>query len=290
MSNILFFCYSMYMNRSYFLFNTICATLVAFFLFATALLWHQTVAPSLSRLDIPQAAPIEIHFSNNNEVTLPSPNDANAVVSDVEENSSPSSTTADQIAAITSLPAEINLPVPFTSQAPEANWEQPWQDACEEAAVLMLDAYYKGYGLSVLTAKDEILKMVAWEDSKGWNYSIPIVDVNELAMDYIAPKDYSFHVIENPSVDDIKQFLANGHPVLVVAYGKDLPNPFFSGDGPEYHALVIRGYTDSQFITNDPGTKRGENFLYNYQDLMSAIHDWNGGDVQNGKAVIMVAK
>ena len=39
------------------------------------------------------------------------------------------------------LSPTMNLSVPFTSQAPEQNWDEPWQDACEEAAVLMLDAY-----------------------------------------------------------------------------------------------------------------------------------------------------
>jgi len=278
----------MYMRQPYFFFNTICATLVAFFLFATAFVWRQTVVPSLSRFDIPQAAPVDIHFSNK-EVAPTSSDNESAAASVVAEDTS-SSDVIDQTAEIAALPAEINLPVPFTSQAPEANWEQPWQDACEEAAVLMLDAYYKGYGLSVITAKDELLKMVAWEDAKGWGYSIPMSDIQALATEYVAPKDFSFQIVENPSVDAIKQWLANGHPVLVVAYGKALPNPYFSGDGPEYHALIIRGYTEREFITNDPGTKQGENFLYTYDELLSAIHDWNGGDVPAGKAVIMVAK
>ncbi|MBI4122698.1 MAG: hypothetical protein HY462_01740, partial [Parcubacteria group bacterium] len=36
----------------------------------------------------------------------------------------------------------------------------------------------------------------------------------------------------------------------------------------------IRGYTPTQFITNDPGTKRGEEFVYPYNTLINAIHDW----------------
>lgn len=183
------------------------------------------------------------------------------------------------------LPKEINLPVPFTSQAPEKNWDQPWQDACEEAVVLMFDAYYKEYNISPLFARDEIIKMVDWEESKGWGLSIEIEKLDEL-LEY-----YSFNlqtkVIENPTVEQMKKILAGGDIILVVADGKVLPNPHFRQGGPEYHALIIRGYTDKTFITNDPGTQFGENFEYKYDDLLNAIHDWNGGDVKNGRRVIL---
>ena len=31
----------------------------------------------------------------------------------------------------------------FVPQAPEKNWDQPWQDACEEAALLTVHYYYQ---------------------------------------------------------------------------------------------------------------------------------------------------
>lgn len=196
-------------------------------------------------------------------------------------------------------PASINLDVPFTSQAPEADWIQPWQDACEEATVIMLHAYYHGYDLSIPFVKKEIVKMVSYQDQIGWGYSI---DINTLAKVYewysanagqkgtVNQFSGTPRVIENPTVDNIKKFIANGHPVLAVARGKDLPNPYYTGDGPEYHTLIIRGYTKDSFITNDPGTKRGENFVYAYNDLMSALHDWNDGDVIHGTPAILVVK
>lgn len=202
-----------------------------------------------------------------------------------------------------SLPKEINLDVPFTSQAPEKNWGQPWQDACEEAVVLMLDAYYKEYNLSPLFAKDEILKMVDWEENvMDWGRSIEIEKVQMLYDEFILGKsqpeagqpladkvtNFKSKVIVDPTVEQIKKFIAVGNPVLVVADGKVLPNPHFRAGGPEYHALIIRGYTEDSFITNDPGTQFGENFVYKYDELMNAIHDWNGGDVKNGRSVVLV--
>lgn len=218
------------------------------------------------------------------------------------------------------IPPRINLDVPFTSQAPEKNWEEPWQDACEEAAVLMLDAYYKGYGLSPLFARDELLKMVAWEEARGWGLSIEMEKMKTLTAWYMGIeingdnekiglpaqsgnneinrnseeignneiRNKKLEIIENPTVEEIKGYVAGGKPILVVAYGKILPNPHFRNGGPEYHALIIRGYTEDSFITNDPGTQFGENFVYKYNDLLNAIHDWNNGDVANGKSVVLV--
>ena len=184
------------------------------------------------------------------------------------------------------LPKSFSLKVPFTPQAPEADWSQPWQDACEEATVLMLDAYYKNYDLSPLFSKDEILKMVEWEKEKSWEYSIEAKKIVELLEWY--NKDKKARIIKDPSVEKIKELIYNGTPVLVVAHGKSLSNPYYTEGGPEYHTLVISGYTETEFITQDPGTKRGKNFKYKYEDLMDAIHDWNGGEVTKGEKVIII--
>ncbi len=194
----------------------------------------------------------------------------------------------DDVAVV--LPSRVLLDVPFTSQAPEKNWDQPWQDACEEAAVLMLDAYYKKYSLSPLFARDELQKIVDWETAKGWGGSIEIEKVKEVVQWYMGR--VNTRVIENPTVDDIKRSLANNHPVLVVADGKVLPNPNFRSGGPLYHALVVIGYDDAtgEFVTNDPGTQFGAGFKYKYDDLMNSIRDWNNGNVPQGRSVVLVVE
>lgn len=190
------------------------------------------------------------------------------------------------------LPPRVHLTVPFTSQAPEKNWEQPWQDACEEAAILMLDAYYKGYNISPLFARDELLKLVNWQQTQGWGGSIDIIDIQASAAWYMQVPATVLTIVRSPSVTEIKTFLANKQPVLAVADGKILPNPYFSGDGPVYHALVIIGYDDTtgEFITNDPGTQFGKDLRYTYDDLMNSLRDWNNGDVKNGVPVVLVKR
>jgi len=103
------------------------------------------------------------------------------------------------------------------------------------------------------------------------------------------PGGYTLQIVQNPSVEDIKQFIAAGHPVFAVADGKALENPHFTNGGPVYHTFIIKGYTEDDFITNDPGTRNGEDFLYEQNHLLTTLHDWNGGDVPNGIPSILVA-
>jgi len=186
------------------------------------------------------------------------------------------------------LPKEINLAVPFTSQAPEGNWDQPWQDACEEAAALMMDAYYKDYGLSPIFARDEIQRLVNWEALEEWGGSIEAVKVEKLVNEFFEVEGKKYKVLENPSAYELRKILASGHPILALADGKKLENPNFTNGGPVYHALVIRGYNAEGFITNDPGTRNGENFFYTYQNLMESLGDWDEGKVDLDRAVVLI--
>lgn len=271
-------------------FNKTCVALSAVFFIGIIFQWR-AVEPAVS-LEVDAREDV---VENVVTVEVPQPDDV--VVENKKKEVNKITKQTDPVPAAQpapALPTHVNLNVPFTSQAPEANWDQPWQDACEEAAVLMLDAYYKEYGVSPFFARDEILKMVAWEEKKKWGRSIEIEKVKALTAWYmgkqITNNKQQITIVNDPTVDDIKQSIANGHPVLAVAYGKELPNPNFRSGGPEYHALIIRGYTQTHFITNDPGTRNGKNFEYEYKDLMNALRDWNGGEVKKGKPVVLVVK
>lgn len=185
------------------------------------------------------------------------------------------------------LPTEINLAVPFTSQAPFGNWQLPYQEACEEASVLMMDYFLRGKSLSAAAANSEIVKLTEWEKAKFGFYEDTNAEQTAVILrEYFGYKNV--RVAYEISIDDIKKELTNGRPVIVPAAGRLLPNPFFHQPGPLYHMLVIKGYKNGKFITNDPGTRRGENFLYSYESLYNAIHDWNNGDVYSGKKAMIV--
>lgn len=188
------------------------------------------------------------------------------------------------------LPAQYNLAVPFTSQAPHANWDLPYQEACEEASAYMVAEYYAGTPSGKIdpdAADAAILDIVAFEEDLIGNY------LDTTAEETVQFIDFYFNlqatVIENPTVDQIKAEIAAGRPVIVPAAGRELENPNFTGLGPLYHMLVIKGYTENQFITNDPGTRNGESYVYDIDVIMDAMGDWNNGDPANGaKRVIFV--
>lgn len=170
------------------------------------------------------------------------------------------------------LPLEYNLDVPFQSQAPTLNWDMPYQEACEEASLIMADAFFNGRGLTVEGMDTSIKKLVDWQQKRfGYYEDTTPAEVVSIAKEYFnlnATLDYDV------SVENIKKYISQNKLVLVPAAGKVLPNPYFKNGGPLYHMLVIRGYTQDKFITNDPGTKRGKEFVYKYNDLLNAVHAW----------------
>ena len=187
------------------------------------------------------------------------------------------------------LPREINLDVPYTVQAPHANWNEPYQNACEEAAILMVDHFYKGKEIpSKEYADKELLKLVDYQNKTLGDYKdTDTEETAQILRDYFGFKNVK--VVWDPSIEDIKRELAKGRPVVVPCYGRGLGNPNYTSPGPIYHMLVIKGYRGNKFITNDAGTRKGREYIYDMQVVINAVHDWNDGDIQNGeKAMITV--
>lgn len=200
------------------------------------------------------------------------------------------------------LPDSAYLNIPFTSQAPYQIWDKLHDDACEEASIIMVYYYLIGKELTKEIAEQEIVNMVNWQ-IKNWggHFDLSAKKMTELFEGYFGSTLLTISGYENletiyPHTEDlvvgIKKELANGNPVIVPAAGRLLDNPYFTPPGPEYHVLVIKGYDDekSEFITNDPGTKRGADFRYSYQVLENAVHDFNNGNILNGKKIMIIIK
>jgi len=174
----------------------------------------------------------------------------------------------------TGLPDYHLINTAFIEQAPEKDWSLPWQDACEEAALLTVKYYYDNKEPDSVEQKNAILSMIDFENT----YQYPI-DVNLDQMALIASEYLNLTpiIIDNPTIDQIIKYISQDIPVIIPANGKTLyqENRNFKNGGPWYHNLTILGYDSSklQFIVHDVGTRHGAYFRYSYSLLMKAIHD-----------------
>lgn len=189
------------------------------------------------------------------------------------------------------LPKKIWLKVPFLCQAPYANWNMPWKEACEEAAIIMAIHFVNDYPIGKEAGNQEILGLVNFQKIKyGGHYDLTAEQTAKLMKDYY--KFDNFKIVYDFTVEDMKKELANGNLVLTPAAGRMLGNKYFRTPGPIYHFVVFKGYDDQkgEFITNDPGTKRGNGYRYKYNIAYDAIHDWtgNGATIKQGKKVMIV--
>lgn len=210
-------------------------------------------------------------------------NSANLDLPPLTDNSSIQKNTATN----TAIPEFALLSVAFTTQAPLANWDALHEETCEEASLLMVKKYRDKTSIASPTETDkEIISIVNFEDQNGYKVDVTVSELSQIASAFYGMK--TGRVIQNAAIDDIKRELTNGRPVIIPAAGKLLNNPNFRNGGPVYHMLVIKGYDENGFITNDPGTRNGNNYRYNFDLLFNAIHDWDPNDINQGKKNILV--
>lgn len=170
--------------------------------------------------------------------------------------------------------------VPFFSQAPLGDWNDPRQaDGCEEAAVLMGVAWARGETFTATEARDIIVAMSDWELEEYGSYIDTSIDdsANWLIKEYLGYSSIS--VQHNITASDIQTALANG-VVVIAAKGRELQNPHFVNDGPLRHTILVTGYdplTD-EFITNDSGTQYGGSYRYSRATIEAALADYPSGD------------
>lgn len=179
--------------------------------------------------------------------------------------------------------------VPFISQAPFGSWAVPYQDFCEEASVVMAAHWVWNVPITPTIADTE-MKIIKQLEGLLFGHS------KDNSAEEMATVLKTLYGMKNVAVKEVavkQELIAEltaGKILIVPAAGRLLKNPYFTPPGPVYHMLVVKGYDAArdEFITNDPGTKRGANLRYHANTLFNAIHDWNNGNVLNGKKMVLV--
>lgn len=188
--------------------------------------------------------------------------------------------------------------VPFISQAPTGNWKELiFQNACEEAALLMADKWVNGGVFGASKQSEMEIRKITDAEKKYFpkdSYDLSVEGILLLAQKYF-PK-MQIASMKNVRVDDIKNALFEGNIVIIPANGQKLRNPNFISPGPLYHTLLIRGYDPAtdEFITNDPGTRKGNGYRYDSDILFDAMQDYETGYhsklFPDEKAMLVIAK
>lgn len=167
----------------------------------------------------------------------------------------------------------------FTVQAPSANWSDPvFQDACEEASILMASAWVSGTTLTPRIAEARISTLAQYQVKRfGHSVDTSIVDTEAILRDFLSVE--TTEVKRGITATDIREALADERIVIVPTDGRKLRNPNFRAPGPPRHMLVIVGYdtVTDEFIVNDPGTRKGEGYRYPTAVIIDAILDYETG-------------
>jgi hypothetical protein len=189
-------------------------------------------------------------------------------------------TTPEEIINATTSKKLIIKNVPFTSQAPFAEWNDPrQQDGCEEAASLMAVSWARGESFTPEEAKSVIIAAAEYEKEQYGEFrDTSAHDTAErIIKGYFEYNNYQVKQIKE--AEEIIRELAAGNILITPMDGRALNNPYYTPPGPERHMLVIIGYDPNtkEFITNDNGTRHGESYRYNQAVFFSAIRDYSSG-------------
>lgn len=177
------------------------------------------------------------------------------------------------------IPKLVNRQVPFTPQAPKGNWNDVKEgNGCEEASILMAYSWAVNKEIDLELAAKEIVEIsdFSWE-LLGHFHDISNEDTLKLMKTYFK---FDKAALENKTdLEEMKSRLAEGKILIVAVNGNELGNPNYQIPSPANHKIVVSGYDDNrrEFITNDPGTSKGEGFRYPYDQLLEAITDYPTG-------------
>jgi hypothetical protein len=175
-----------------------------------------------------------------------------------------------------SKPRSLVLQIPFSSQAPNGNWDN--NEDCEETSIIMANAFLSGNTENVLSAAlvaEAIENLKKWEqENLGYNK-----DTGADATALMAEQVYGLKIrqIVNFSEQDLKHELNRRRPILMPVNAKLLDTPKYRDMPAFYHMIVVRGYNQNEkgFIVNDPGTEDGNGNAYSFETLKNAATDWN---------------
>lgn len=173
----------------------------------------------------------------------------------------------------------VKLKVPYTSEIPLGSWVKPWNNACEEASMVMVESYYFGNeSMSKDVAVKYMMPIFKIEDKIfGSNADTDTIRTAKLFNEYMS---VNATIKNNPTLEEIKDQLRQGKPVVSFHFAKDIKNPHYHWrvGGSYFHVVVLVGFDEntSEFLVHDSGDPvTGAYHRYSYNLIMDTLHDFN---------------
>lgn len=180
------------------------------------------------------------------------------------------------------LPKEKEIDVKFYSQFPLdittwIKYNEPYQNFCEESSLLN---WYYHIILKEPTLKEynkDLLKLKELEDLlfEWWYKHTSLEDTLKLLIAFQDNQKVFWKIVENPTIQIIKENINKWNLIIVPLYWKWLSNNLFRNWWPIYHNLIIKGYTEKNFITNEVWVSKWDWFMYKQSELMENIHNYD---------------
>ncbi|QQR54903.1 hypothetical protein IPG41_07050 [Candidatus Peregrinibacteria bacterium] len=166
--------------------------------------------------------------------------------------------------------------LPFTTQAPLGMWEEPWADYGEEACVWMAMKWANGEEFtSIYNTADELNAIAAWEEQAfGSSKLTDIPQVLQIVVNHFGHS--KAYLSGDLTEEGLRAFLSDGAILILPVNGQILQNPNYSDPAPEHHMIVLYAATETGFLANDPGTRRGEGVEYDTQKILDSVQDLEG--------------
>lgn len=167
------------------------------------------------------------------------------------------------------IPLSFDLAVPYSVQAPFANWTVH-EESCEEAAVAMYEDFLLGKkdDIPAAEADKRFREMKTWQTKNyGHEPDLSMEALGKFANSYYGQ---NYRIIEGITAEKIKEEVVSGRPVIVPVMTHSLKNPHYNTED-SYHVLLIKGYDQTGVLANDAGIRQGKNWHYSWEILFSAI-------------------
>lgn len=194
-----------------------------------------------------------------------------------------------------SRPQSTLLNVPYASQVPLGNWNDPrQQDGCEEASIAMALAWVNSATyLMPEEVERDIIRTSEYERAMwGFFQDTNAQDTAKLLTDYYLYEDVI--VKENITAEDIKMELASNRVVLITLNTRATGLPIYR-TGPVRHTIVVTGYDDStdKLVIHDPLYREIQNYWISSSAINKALRNYDSGNhlpTANGTALISIGR